>query len=331
MALVKAILSNMANYKKISDRVEEILIDNPKTAPVLKWVNIINAGKGEIDYLRKNYNFDLVHLKAAAASVSFQRPMIFKGPGYLFLVLHFPTFKDDKIVPAEVDFFVGHEYLITVNNNNLKALLDFFNLGKKSPDSLLSYSIESSAILLYEILGHLLDGCYHLLDENSLDINEIEDLIFSNQQKQAVKQILVLRRNIVNIRRIMQNHKNILQKLMEMESTLVEKQHIKKYYYDLVEHSKRIWEMLDNQKEMVEVLNNTNESLLNDRMTSIMKTLTIFSVIVLPLNLLAGTFGMNAKYMPFVDHQYGFWIIIGIMFACSFGMLLFFETKKWLR
>jgi len=320
----------MANYKKISDRIEELKIDNPRTAPLLKWVNIINAGKNEIDYLRKNYNFDLVHLKVASASVSFQRPMIFKGDGYLCLVLHFPTFKDDKIVAGEIDFFVGHGFLITAHNNNLKALANFFNLGKKSPDSLLSYSLESSAILLYEILGHLIDSCYQILDENSLKINEIEDLIFSGKQNEAVRQILTLRRNIVNIRRIMQNHKNILQKLLEMESSLVERASIKKYYADLVDHSKRIWEMLDNQKEMVEVLNNTNESLLNDRMTDIMKTLTIFSVIVFPLTLLAAIFGMNAKYMPFVESPFGFWIIIGLMLLCSLGMLLFFKRKKWL-
>lgn len=320
----------MVHYKKISDRVEEIMIDNPKTAPLLKWVNIINAGKSEIDYLRKNYNFDLVHLKSAAASVSFQRPMIFRGPDYLFLVLHFPILKNEKIVPAEVDFFVGHGFLITSHNNSLKALSDFFNLGKKSPDSLLSYSIESSAVLLYEILGHLLDGCYRLLDSNSVAINEIEELIFSGQQKVAVKEILALRRNIINIRRIMQNHKNILQKLMDMESSLVARQHIKKYYNDLVEHSKRIWEMLDNQKEMIEVLNNTNESLLNDRMTDIMKTLTIFSVIVFPLTLLAAIFGMNVSNMPLVDEPLGFWYIIGIMLLGCLFMLMFFKYKKWL-
>jgi len=320
----------MANYKKITDRVEELTIDNPRTAPQLKWVNIVNAGKNEIDYLRKNYNFDLVHLKASAASVSFQRPQIFNGSDYLFLVLHFPTFKDDKIVAGEIDFFVGHGFLITMNSNNLKALSDFFSLGKKSPDSLLAYSLESSAILLYEILGHLIDSTYQMLDKNSVNLNEIEDLIFSNQQKGAVENILIMRRNIVNIRKIMQNHKNILQQLMNMESSLVEKPAIKKYYIGLVEHSKRIWEMLDNQKEMVEVLNNTNESLLNDRMTDIMKTLTIFSVIVFPLTLLAAIFGMNAKYMPFVDSRYGFWIILAVMFACSLGMLYFFSKKKWL-
>lgn len=320
----------MANYKKISERIEELKIDNPKTSPSLKWVNIINAGKNEIDYLHKNYNFDLVHLKAAAASVSFQRPMIFNGPGYVCLVLHFPAFKDDRIIAAEVDFFIGHGFLITVNNNDLKPLAHFFNLGKKSPDSLLAYELESSAILLYEILGYLMDSCYKLLDKNSLDINEVEDLIFSGRQKAAVRHILNLRHNIINIRKIMQNHKNILKKLMEMQSTLVDKAAMKKYYNDLVDHSKRIWEMLDNQKEMIEVLHNTNTALLNDQMTDIMKTLTIFSVIIFPLTLLAGIFSMKTIDTPLVNQPYGFWMVIGFMVLCSLGMILFFNKKKWL-
>ncbi len=320
----------MSNYKRISDRIEELIIDNPRTAPALKWVNIINSGKNEIDYLRKNYKFDLAHLKASAASVSFQRPQIFRGPDYLFLVLHFPTFKDDKITAGEIDFFVGHGFLVTIHNNSLNALSNFYNLGKKSPDSLLSFSLESSAILLYEIIGHLIDNTYQLIDENSVTLNKIEDLIFSGKQKDAVKIILTMRRNIVNIRKIMQNHKNILQQLMDMNSSLVEKTAIKKYYNGLVEHSKRIWEMLDNQKEMVEVLTNTNELLLNDNMTDIMKTLTIFSVIVFPLTLLAAIFGMNAKYMPFVDQPNGFLIILLIMLVCSLGMMAFFKHKRWI-
>lgn len=320
----------MTNYKKITDRIEELTIDNPKTAGDLKWVNIVNVGKNEINYLRKNYDFDSAHLKSTAASVSFQRTMIFKGKDYLFLVLHFPCFKDGKIIAAEVDFFIGHGYLITAHNNSLRALINFFNLGRKSPDSLLAHSLESSAILLYEILNILISNCYDLLDENSIALSRIEDDIFSGEQKEAVEKILSLRRNIINIRRIIQNHKNVFQKLLVMESTLVERTLLKKYYADLVDHSKRIWEMLDNQKEMVEVLSNTNESLLNNKMTDIMKTLTIFSVIVFPLTLLAAIFGMNAKYMPFVDGLYGFWIIIGMMLVGCAAMLIFFKRKKWL-
>lgn len=320
----------MSNYKKVSDRIEELTLSNPKTDRALKWVNITNAGKNEVNYLRKRYKFDLTHLRIAMASVFSQRPQIFKGSDYLFLILHFPVLKDNKIVAGEIDFFVGHGFLITTHNNNLPAVNDFFSLGKKSPDSLLAYSLESSAILLYEILGRLIDNCYYLIDQNSIAINAVEELIFSEQQKEAVKEILTLRRNIINIRKIMQNHKNILQKLMEMESSLVERKAIRDYYDILVDHSKRIWEMLDNQKEMIEVLNGTNESFLNDRMTKIMKTLTIFSVIIFPLTLLATIFSMRTADTPLVDHPYGFWIIIGIMAVGAFVMLWFFERKKWL-
>ena len=82
---------------------------------------------------------------------------------------------------------------------------------------------------------------------------------------------------------------------------------------------------------MIEVLNNTNESLMNYRLSDIMKTLTIFSVIVFPLSLLAAIFGMNVEDgMPFLGVKNGFWIIVAIMIVGCFFMLLFFEKKKWL-
>jgi len=256
--------------------------------------------------------------------------LFFKAQDYLFLILHFPAVKDGRVIAGEVDFFVGHNFLITVHNNNLPALGRFFDYGKKDPNSLLSFSSESSAVLLYEILGRLIDDCYRLLDDNSLEINKVEDLIFSGNQKKAVEKILLLRRNIINIRKIMQNHKNILKGLTTMNSSLVDKVAIKKYYDSLVDDSKRLWETLDNQKEMIEVLNNTNESLLNDQMNSIMKTLTVFSVIIIPLTLLSGIFGMNAVYMPFVKHEKGFWMILSIMFTCGLIMFTFFKKKRWI-
>ncbi len=321
----------MQYYRKISDRIEVIKIDNPRNeGSGVQWVNIINSGKAEINYLRKNFNFDLSHLRATAASVTAQRPVVFKTSKYLFLILHFPTIKDERVIPGEVDFFVGHGFLVTCHNNNLPALSSFFNLGKKDPDSLLSFSLESSAILLYEILERLIHDCYRLLDNNSIEIQHVEELIFSGKQKEAVERILLLRRNIINIRKIMQNHKNILKELAEMKSSLVDPVAIKKYYNILVEDSKRLWENLDNQKEMVDVLNATNESLLNNQMNSIMKTLTVFSVIVFPLTLLAAIFGMNAINMPLVDMDNGFWIILAVMLLGTVGMILIFRHKRWL-
>jgi len=322
----------MSGYKKISKNIEEVAVDNPKTEDKkLIWVNINNAEEKEVEFLRRKYGFEVSHLRASSAKTTAQRPTAQPGKDYLFLILHFPVFSGGNISAGEVDFFVGHGYLITLHNNNLKALNDFFNLCKKEESSLLTYEFESSAILLYELLERLMAACYPLLDKNSLAIAEAEKIIFAQNQKKAVSQILFLKQNIINFRKIMQNHKNILKGLTEMKSSLVPEKEIKKYYYHLVEHSKRIWEFLESQKEMIEALNATNESLLNYRLSDIMKTLTIFSVIVFPLTLLAAIFGMNAMNgMPFVETDNGFWIIIVIMLTGCLGMLAFFEKKKWL-
>ncbi|MDD2680879.1 MAG: magnesium transporter CorA family protein [Patescibacteria group bacterium] len=321
----------MGNFKKISVKTEKLIIDHPGTEYALEWVNIIDAGSKEVDYLRKKYKFNLGHLKASVANVFSQRPIVVEEDGYLFLILHFPTLIDGRVIAGEVEFFIGHGYLVSLHNGNLPALTDFFEKAKKDQDTLLSFQTESSATLLYEILDRLLKSCYDLMDQNSLSIEEVEDLIFEQHQKDAVSKILNLRRNIINVRKIMQNHKNILQKLMLIKSSLVPPALLKKQYGNLVEHSKRIWEMLENQKEMVNVLNDTNESLLNNRLSNIMKTLTLFSVIVFPLTLLAGIFGMNAKYMPFVNNRYGFWAILFIMILSSWGMLSYFKKKDWLN
>ncbi len=322
----------MLNYKKISNNIQQLIIDNPIT-PIdkLTWVDIKNPRKKEIEFLRKKYKFSLPHLQASSAKAVAQRPIIDKTENYTFIILHFPVLKNGNIVAGEIEFFIGSDYLITLHNGDVKTLNRFFKLSKKDSDSLKSYQFESSTVLLYEIIEKLLLECFSLLDKNSIAIAELEETIFAQKSRRAVSDILLLRRNIINTRKIMQNHKNIIKKLLTLQTGFVPEQTIRKYYNELLDHSKRFWEYLETQKEMIEVLNNTNESLLNYRISDIMKTLTIFSVIVFPLTLLAAVFGMNTvKSMPFVENPYGFWIVLGFMAVGCFGMLVFFFKKKWL-
>ncbi len=321
----------MLKYNKIDNKIEELIINNPNTKNKLTWLNISNASTKEINYLRKRFVFKLDHLKASMSKVSAQRPIFFREEKYVFLILHFPAFIDNKIVEEEIDFFIGHQFFVTIHNSSLPAINHFYSLCKKDQHSLLTYKYESSAMLLYELLDRLVDDTYKVIDKNSLNIKEVEHLIFEYKQKVAVEKILHLRRSIINMRKILQNHKNILLKLSKMQSSLVPSDLIRLQYGQLVDHSKRIWEMLDNQKEMIEILNDTNESLLNNRMTAIMKTLTIFTVILLPLNLVAAVFSMNVKSTPLANHPNGFWVISTIMILASLSLLLYFKTKKWLH
>ncbi|KKQ61887.1 MAG: Mg2 transporter protein CorA family protein [Parcubacteria group bacterium GW2011_GWE2_38_18] len=320
------------NESKITKNIQEVIIDNPRTLNhKIRWINVTDAGKKEIEYLRKKYNFQMPHLLACSSHVFTQRPTVKHcEEGYIFAIMHFPVFINGKITATEIDFFFGRGYLITLHNGNMQALNEFFNLCKKAGDSLLTYQFESSTVLLYELLEKLMHSCFPLLDQNSLAINRVEEIIFSQEQKKAVSEILTLRHNITSFHKIMHSHKKILTQFMDIKSKLVPTSQLQSYYKKLIEHSISIWEILENQKEIVEVLNSTNESLLNYRLSDIMKTLTIFSIISFYLTLIAATFSMRAEGMPFVDSGYGFWLIFSFMALVGIGFIMFFKRKKWL-
>lgn len=322
----------MKKFQQVSSKIKSLIIDNPKKPRTIKWYNILNPGRSEINYLKKEFNFADKHLEASLVRISAQRPMIYSGDNYLFIILHFPVFSGGRVIPGEIEFFVGHGFLITLHDGKNKTLNDFFNYCQKDSVFLESYQSESSAILLYEILEKLIQDSYSLLDDNNIKINKVEKEIFSQKHKVTTSELLTLKRNIINIRRIVQNHKNIMKKLTEMKSSLVPQKQIIKYYDILAEHSQRIWEFSEIQKEIIESLHDTSESVMSYKINNIMKTLTIVSVILMPLNLIASTLGMNMDPNP-LKTQNGMAYLINVMVIFVFLtiiMLIFFKKKKWL-
>ncbi len=318
--------------ENISTKIKESLIKSRGSRKNLSWINIALARKREIEFLRKKFNFDLRQLRLSSSNYKSQRPILEVNDKYFFLILHFPIFDGENIVSAEIDFFITSNFVITLHNDDLDALIEFFNLSRKDPESLLSSRFQKPEILLYEILSKLIVSCYDILDENSIAISEIETTIINGEHRKVANKILLLRRNIINIRKIMQNHKNIFKKLIIIQKSPSTIALLKEHYSKLIEHSKTFWEILDNQKEMIEALDQTNDSMLNYRISDIMKTLTIFSVIVFPLTLLAALFGMNITGgMPLMNSTNGFWIIMTIMLFGTFLMIIFFQRKKWFK
>jgi hypothetical protein len=102
------------------------------------------------------------------------------------------------------------------------------------------------------------------------------------------------------------------------------------YFDDVVDMIERIWDLLDNYKEVSEALQRTSESLLTQRLNEVMKILTIFSVIMLPLTVITGFYGMNVVGLPIANHKLASEIIISLLIVIVVGMLVYFRRKKWL-
>lgn len=298
-----------------------------------KWINIANPGESEIKYLRENFKFHPLDLDDCLKET--QRSKIDIYDKYTFLVFLFPVYNrvNREIFPAEIHFFISKNYLVTVDNGNLKTFVDFFRLLQTSEELRNNFSGNSPEVLLYEILNKMFLYCLPMIDHLIIDCDNIEKGIFDGHEKKMVSEILVIRRNITDYRRIVQAHKNILKRAVEnfKDSSLFVMKKTDVYFNSLVDYTKEIWDALESLKERIEALHQTNESLISFKLNDIMRILTIISVITFPITLIATVFGMNTVHsMPFLNHKYGFWLVVGFMLLIAGTMLTIFKRKRFL-
>ena len=297
----------------------------------LEWVFVSSNQKKEVAYLKKQYDLHPLDLKSVMPPL--QRAHIVERDDYVFMTLLYPVFdKRSRIIySSEVDFVIQENRLITVNADGLVGLRTMFEAfmvsGKERKKVNGIYHNGEAYRLLLTILMELEQEIYPMLVHLSTDIDEIEARIFRDYEKNLIQELLRIKTNVVNTRKSIQAHKTVLRQLIKTANGMMGK--AAAYYERLIEQTKEVWDALDVQRDTINALHETKASLIDFRINEIMKTLTIFSVVIFPITLLAAIFGMNTSNMPFVDSAHGFWIIIGIMVASVLGMLTFFKAKKW--
>jgi len=297
----------------------------------LRWVDVTDPTKREVKYIQENFDFH--QLDVAACLPPNQRPKVFTHPDYIFMILQFPTYdrKTREIRASEIDFFITPDLLITTHSSNLTSIKELFNKCKDNKNFRNRKMNGNPAILLYEILNELFMYCFPMLNHISLDIDDVDDGLFSENAKVTVEDILIIKRNIINFRKAMQFHKTVIKKLIEKAPQFFSVAKLNIYFHTLIAHTKEIWDNLENYKDSINAIHETNESLISFKTNEIIKTLTIFSVIVFPLTLLAAIFGMNTlNGMPLIDHPHGFEIVMTLMLVLTLIMAMFFKKKKWL-
>jgi magnesium transporter len=137
-----------------------------------------------------------------------------------------------------------------------------------------------------------------------------------------------VKQEIISYRKIIKPERSTLRVLeRRVENFLPEE--LELYFDDIVDSAERIWDLLDNYKEVVEGLESTNESVISHRQNDVLRLLTVFTVIVLPLTMLTGVFGMNVDF-PGEGTREAFWVIMALLVAILGAMIGFFRWKRWL-
>lgn len=295
------------------------------------WINIENPDSDVMEKIGKQYGFHPLDIKECLNSP--KRSKIDAYDDYGFLIMNFPVYRrpSRQIVRGAVKFFLSKKYLIIIHEKSFKIIDDLWRLFELTPDLRKKFSDESPERLLYEILNRMFLYCFPMIDHLIEDTDNIDEAIFSHKEDKIISEILVIRRNITDFRKITQVYKNVLKKLIAylQESPLYVMKKTDAYFESLVDFSKEIWDTLENLKERIEALQDSNESQISFHLSHIMKTLTIISVFTFPLSLIAAIFSMNLPGTPFQNTPNGFWIAFGVIFAAFLFMAAVFRKNKW--
>ncbi|MFC1978457.1 magnesium/cobalt transporter CorA [Chloroflexota bacterium] len=296
----------------------------------LTWINIEKPTARETEYLAQNYPFHPLDLDDCVSRI--QRPKIDKYETYLFIVLHFPVYnKEARVTTAsQVSIFIGEDYLITLHTGALKPLAKLFVDCKANENARSEYMRRSSSYLLYLILDRLINSCFPILYKIVDNIENVEDDIFAEGKRETVKELSILRRDVIAFRRIIKPQTEVFE-LLENEDWPVIKVDPEVYFGDIADHARKIQDTLDDYKEVVEGLNDTNNTLYSFRTNQVIRVLTIISTIMLPLALIASILGMNVRPLTSDGPSWStFVVIIVVMVGIAIGMLALFRRKRWI-
>ena len=292
------------------------------------WTNIEKPTNEEIEHLRRNFNFHPLDLEDCLSKI--ERPKIDEYDDYLFIVMHFPIYDHDQQVsqPAEVDFFIGANYLVTVHDGRLKPVVQLFGDCYAYEQTRQRHMGAGASRLLYSVIDRLVDYCLPILAQVDHNIQNIEDEVFTENMRQIVQRISVVRRDIIALRRIIKPQLAIVANLEHVDRPFI-REDLDVYFGDIHDQLQKAWEELEDHREVLEGLSDTSESVISYRINDVMKLLTIISVVMLPLTLISGIYGMNVL-LPGGGSSWAFPLIIAAMALIVLAMVVFFKKRNWL-
>ncbi len=294
----------------------------------INWIYFKEPNADDILAIKKRFN--LHPLVVEEFSTPTLRPKATEYDNCLFLSVHIPLFDTENktTYAGEIDIVITKDTLITSHDKDIYQLDNFFNTLKSDEKRRDFYMRQSPGALLRYMLEMLLETCFPKLDHVDKKLDYIEDEIFAEHEKEMVREISLVKRDILNFRRTMKPQRSVLESLAQKNFKFIEPT-LKPYYQDLIGTNIRIWNNLESAKETVESLEKTNNSLLSNKLNLTMKVLTIFSAVMLPMTVYSNTLAMSAD-IPFGKNPNAFWIHLSIMFVISLLTISIFKFKKWI-
>ncbi len=292
------------------------------------WMNVEKPTFQDVERLRQIFHFHPLALEDVLSRN--ERPKVDEYEDYLFLVLQFPVYQEERQLrlPSELHIFLGTNYLVTTHDAPFRPVADLFRECEGDEAARRRNMEAGPGWLLYCILDRTVDSLFAALDRLGARIRQIEEGLFTEDVRRIVEEISLVRRDLIAVRGIVKPQIALITDLEQKDHALIRRD-LRPYFGDIADGFHKAWDTLEDYREIMDDLSETADSLTSYRINEVMRVLTVISVIMLPLTVLAGIYGMNVP-LPLAHSPLSFVLILALMALIVAGMLSYFRRRGWL-
>ncbi|MDY0045213.1 MAG: magnesium/cobalt transporter CorA, partial [Syntrophales bacterium] len=296
-------------------------------ASTVTWINIDGLhDTGLIEKIGSNLGIHSLVLEDVLHTT--QRPKIENYEDYILIVLRMLYYASDvhEIKSEQISIILGSHYVISFQELEGDV---FEPLRERIRHNKGKIRKSGADYLAYGLLDSIIDNYFVLLEKIGIQIGELEEELSTEPQKQTVEKIHSLKQEIIFLRKSVWPLREVIAECERTESDLI-KEDLSFYLRDLYDHTIQVIDVVETYHDLLSGMLDLYLSRMSNKMNEVMKVLTIFASIFIPLTFIAGIYGMNFKYMPELEWKWSYPVFWVVIIVAALVMLAFFKKRKWL-
>ena len=292
----------------------------------VSWINLNGVNQPQV-IEAIGQAFDLHPLVMEDILNTDQRPKVEDYEGYLYIVLRMLRFDPatQQIHSEQLSLIVGKRFVLSLQERPG----DVFDGVRERLAAGRRIRFMRADYLAYSLLDAVVDHYFILLEHLGDQVEALEDELVENATPETLRQIHHFKREMLMLRKSIWPQREVLSLLSRDESPLISNE-TRLYLRDVYDHTIHVIDTVDTIRELLVGMLDLYLSSMNNRMNEVMKVLTIFATIFMPLTFIAGVYGMNFEVMPELQWVYGYPAVLGVMLLIGSGLVIFFKRRKWL-
>jgi magnesium transporter len=233
---------------------------------------------------------------------------------------------DDEVEAEQVSIILGSNFVISFQEQEGDTFNFVRDRLRKSKGRIRRMGAD---YLAYVLIDSIVDNYFSLLERYGEKIEALEEELTTDPSIETLNTIHRLKKEIMLLRRSVWPLREVIGGLQREESSLISDA-IMVFLRDLYDHTIQIIDSIDTLQEILSGLQDLYLSSVSNKMNEVMKVLTIFASIFIPLTFMAGIYGMNFEFMPELKLRWAYPALWVAMIAVALGLLTFFRRRKWL-